>query len=503
MGFRLALFLRLGFALRRLFAGRFSLGGGLGGLVALATATRTAARGFRRGLVLFRAFRRSRRITEWVLEPRNLFFDQLLDRLEILGIAGRANHQRLARAAGAAGAADAVDIVLGVARHIEVEHMAHRRNIETTGGHIRGDKEAHIAVAEAVQSPHPLALVEIAMDRLGVIAVFLEALGDDIHVNLAVAEDDRVGAGLALAINQRPQKGALLAVGILAARGAEHNDALGDVLARSGRTGDLDAGGRVQESVGDPLDLGRHGGREKEGLAGEGREVEDAFDVGDEAHVEHPVRLVDHHDLHAREKQLAAFEMVKQAAGRGDQNVNAAVDQGVLVLEAHAADEERFGQLGVLGINVEVFGDLRGQFAGGAQDKATRHPGTGAATAEKGDHRQGERGGLAGAGLGDAQDVFAFKGGRDRAGLDRGRGFIAGFGDGFQNLGIKVQIREFGHVRPFIAIRRSGLAGYGTQFPGAPRRSWPSLGRALLSAIGREGQSARVIRFEASGVYIF
>ena len=54
--------------------------------------------------------------------------------------------------------------------------------------------------------------------------------------------------------------------------------------------------------------------------------------------------------------------------------------------------------------------------------------------------------------------------------LARETHFIAGFGDGFQNLGIKVQIGKFGHVRPFKASRRSGLAGYGTQYPGAPRR---------------------------------
>ena len=135
-----------------------------------------------------------------------------------------------------------------------------------------------------------------------------------------------------------------------------------------------------------------------------------------------------------------------------------------------ATNQQRLGELCVLGVNVEILGDLRGQFARGAEHKAARHPRAGAAAAKEGDHRQDKTGGLAGAGLGNAQNVFAFKGGRNRAGLDRGRGFIAGFGDGFQNLGIKVQIGKFGHVRPFKASRRSGLAGYGTQYPGAPRR---------------------------------
>ena len=72
-----------------------------------------------------------------------------------------------------------------------------------------------------------------------------------------------------------------------------------------------------------------------------GRQLEDALDVGDEAHVEHAVGFVDHHDLHAGQQQLAALEVVEQAAGRGDQHVDAAVELGFLVAEGDAADQQR------------------------------------------------------------------------------------------------------------------------------------------------------------------
>ena len=55
-----------------------------------------------------------------------------------------------------------------------------------------------------------------------------------------------------------------------------------------------------------------------------GHQLADALDVGDEAHVEHAVGLVDDQDLDAGQQQLAALEMVEQAAGRGDQHVDAA-----------------------------------------------------------------------------------------------------------------------------------------------------------------------------------
>jgi hypothetical protein len=49
----------------------------------------------------------------------------------------------------------------------------------------------------------------------------------------------------------------------------------------------------------------------------------DFLDVGDEAHVEHPVRLVDHEQVAAVQHDLAAAEQVHQPARRGDQDVDA------------------------------------------------------------------------------------------------------------------------------------------------------------------------------------
>src|SRR5690348_18068056 len=44
------------------------------------------------------------------------------------------------------------------------------------------------------------------------------------------------------------------------------------------------------------------------------------------AHVEHAVGLVDHQDADVRHQDLAALIEVEQAAGRGDQHVDAAVE---------------------------------------------------------------------------------------------------------------------------------------------------------------------------------
>src|SRR5262245_19134853 len=77
----------------------------------------------------------------------------------------------------------------------------------------------------------------------------------------------------------------------------------------------------------------RHGGGEEQRLARERNKLADALDVGDEAHVEHAVGLVDHQQLDPGEQKPPALEMVEQPARRRDENVDAAGELGILVVE--------------------------------------------------------------------------------------------------------------------------------------------------------------------------
>ncbi len=200
--------------------------------------------------------------------------------------------------------------------------------------------------------------------------------------------------------------------------------------------------------------------REEQRLPGEGHELEDALDVGNEAHVEHAVGLVHDHDLHAGQHQLAALEMVKQAARRGDQHVDAAVDELVLILEADPADEERHGELHVLGVGLEVFCDLRGKLARWAEHKAPRHAGSGASLGQMGDHRQDEGGGLARAGLRYAEHVSPFQSAWYGLNLDRGRGGITGIGHGLQDPRVEREIGKACHGARVVEIVGSVAASF-------------------------------------------
>ena len=271
------------------------------------------------------------------------------------------------------------------------------------------------------------------MDRRGVEAMLLQRLGDDIDLCLAVAEDDAVAH---IGAADQGAEGGAFGLGI--GRG-NADQILGDGVGGLGRARGLQPG-RVLEELGRQAgNLGRHGGREEQGLPTRRGQFEDALNVGDEAHVEHAVGFVDDHDLDAVQHDLAAFEQVQQAARRGDQDVDALVQQRDLVAHGDAADQQGPAQLGALGVFLERGGNLVGQFPGRGQNEGARHPRLGPARSQPVDHRQGEGGGLAGAGLGDTEHVAAGKCHGNCRGLDGGCRGVACVRDRLEGRGREAQ----------------------------------------------------------------
>ena len=66
----------------------------------------------------------------------------------------------------------------------------------------------------------------------------------------------------------------------------------------------------------------------------------DFLDIGDEAHVEHPVSLVDHEQVATGKQYLATTEQVHQPSGRGDQHIDASAKGLHLVAHRYAADQQ-------------------------------------------------------------------------------------------------------------------------------------------------------------------
>ena len=95
--------------------------------------------------------------------------------------------------------------------------------------------------------------------------------------------------------------------------------------------------GAAQEVPGKLLHLPRPGGGPHENLSVRTNLLKDLPDLGLEAHVQHPVRLVQAEVVAELEADLAPVEEVHQSARGGDQQVTSAVQLPHLVTNIGAA----------------------------------------------------------------------------------------------------------------------------------------------------------------------
>ena len=218
---------------------------------------------------------------------------------------------------------------------------------------------------------------------------------------------------------------------------------------------------------------------------------QDAADVGQEAHVEHVVGLVEHHHLERAEVGVAPPQVVEEAAGTRHDDLGAAAQRGLLLGEADAAVDGGAAQARVLAELAGLHVDLLGQLPGGRHDQGAQ-PAARAVqqTLEDG---QDEGGGLAGAGLGQAQHVASLERGRQRALLDGGRVQVACRSDARLDAGIEVVRFEsqrgslLAHHRPRGPQDRADVASavYAAGVVGVRPQRHVEVGRAPSRCHGR------------------
>ncbi len=341
---------------------------------------------------------------------------QLFDIVDCLGVFVRDEGKGAALGARATGAADAMDVIVRMPGGVEIEDVADALDVEPARRDVAGNEDVDSARLEPIEFLDSGRLVDIAMDLAAREARALQMLVEFAHRRLAVREHNR---GLDMVVAQQPfERLALLA--------RRHVDLEGgDVLIGGRRATDLDPLGIVHELLRELLDRGRHGRREQHGLALFGKLRTDEFDIGDEPHVEHSVGFVDDQQFAAVEQNLPALEQVHQPARGRDQHIDAVVERLDLVAHLHAADQQRELQVVVLAVFFEIFCNLRGEFARRCENQRARHERTAAAAGHDIDHRQDETGRLAGARLGDADDILHHQDRRNRLHLDVGGDGIA------------------------------------------------------------------------------
>ena len=252
------------------------------------------------------------------------------------------------------------------------------------------------------------------MDRIGRDPGRAEHAHDLVGAVLGAAEHQHA-LGL-LALQEQGQQRGLL-------RLVDHDHALVDAVGGLGDRSDRDFGRVGEIAVGKLLDRPRHGGREEQGLPLGRDQRDDPLQRMDEAEVEHLVGLVEDEDLELAQGQGALVDQVEQPARRGDEHVEAARDGAHALAVGNAAEDDSDRQPHEAAIGFGHPGDLRRQLAGRREDQHPDLAGLGNVTigrepVERGQH---EGRGLAGAGLGDAEQIPAAEHGGDRLALDRRR----------------------------------------------------------------------------------
>jgi len=146
-----------------------------------------------------------------------------------------------------------------------------------------------------------------------------------------------------------------------------------------------------------------------------------------EAEIKHLIDFVEDKMFNAAKFNSALVDHVDEAAGRRDENVETALQHRALFAKGDAADDEAGGEALRGAIGVETLKHLKREFARRRQHQNAAFTLRRAAAVlrQMMKNRQRKSCGLAGACLGDAQQVATFEDHGDGAFLNRGRRSMA------------------------------------------------------------------------------
>ena len=212
------------------------------------------------------------------------------------------------------------------------------------------------------------------------------------------------------------------------ARLVDEHHLLADLLHRRSLGGDLDLDRVDHQLRRERGDRRGHGGGEEHRLAALGQLGDDPPDVGQEAHVEHAVGLVEDEQLHLVEVDDALRHQVDEPPRAGDDSLGALLEVLHLPVLAYAADEARGRQPRPRRVAAGVLRRLHRELPRRREDERARMADAArlAHLDQALEDRQHKRRGLAGASLGDADQVAAVEQQRNRLLLNGRRGRIAG-----------------------------------------------------------------------------
>ena len=377
-----------------------------------------------------------------VLAHRNRLVDQLLDAAQIGHLVRLTERDGDAAVSGAAGASDAVHVVFRLVGHVVVDDVRQLADVQTARGDVRRHEHADLALLEAVERVLPVQLGFVAVDGARADVGARQIVRHLVRPRLGAHEDERA---VKRRVAQRVQQQLLLVLPV------DEIHRLIDGLHRGGNRRHLDLGKVLLEQALDQLlHRLRHGSGKQQRLhLAVAHALQDALHVVDKAHVQHAVGLVEHEQLDVLQIDIALSAQVVEAAGRGDEHIDARAQRFRLVVLRHAAVDERAADVGILRIGDKALIDLNGQLARRREDERAdgREAGQARLVFQLLQDRDDKRARLARAGLRQTEHIAPAERGGDRLLLNRRRDGIAGVRERVQQLRVDAQINKFRHIR--------------------------------------------------------
>jgi len=318
-------------------------------------------------------------------------------------------------------------------REVEVHDVRDTLDVDAARGDVGRDEHARAPALERLQRLGALALAAVRVNRRRDDAGVLQLARDLVGAVFRAREDEHeVERLVAEQVDQQIDLAALR-------NGIEE---LRDRFRGIRAAPDLDGLRRAEELGGDALDVGRERRREEQRLALARQRAHDAADLRQEAHVEHAVGFIEHRDLDVAERDVAGAHEVEQAAGRGDDDVDAAAHRRDLRGLADAAEDGGAADVDGLAEQADLLLDLRRELARRRDDERARSASVRRLAHEPLEDGQHERRGLAGARLRDPDQIAPFENLRNRRRLDRRRHGVARIGDGLEKLFGQIESTE-------------------------------------------------------------
>ncbi len=323
---------------------------------------------------------------------------------------------------GATRAPNAMHVVLRAARKIEVDDQLDVGDVETTRRDVRRDHHREPTAPERGERALAVRLREETREADDLVAAAAKERSDLARCLTRRGEDQRLL--VAIRLEQEAERLLLVArvdlVELVVDPVREHRVRLDPHGLRV-----------VHEAFGELGDRRRHRRGEQHGLTRERHARADLHHVVDEAHVEHAVRFVEDEPAHMARPDPGGAQEVDQTTGRADDDVRLLVELVLLRAETRAAVDGRRAHAEGLADALRDLAHLLSEFTRRADDQrldlAVRFEGV------EDRNEEGQR--LAGARLGNADDVPSVESNGYAALLDRRRRNEAAVGEDAMQFG--------------------------------------------------------------------